>query len=434
MKQYRIRGGAPLQGAVTVPGDKSISHRAALLGAMAHGTTRIRGFLRGEDCLSTLRCLRAMGVAIEDDGATITVRGEGLASLREPAGALDVGNAGTLMRLLAGVVAGCPFPVTLDGDASIRRRPMDRIALPLERMGVRVSGQGERVLPPIRIEGGQLRPVEYVLPMASAQVKSCVLLAGCSAEGTTRTVEPAPTRDHTERMLAGFGARVTREGPVASVQGPAALRACEVEVPGDLSSAAFALVAGLVVAGSRVRVRNVGLNETRTGLLDALRAMGAEITESDAGVTGGEPVGDLTVSESALGAGEASGALIARAIDEIPLLALAGCFASGPLVVSDAAELRVKESDRIAAIAETLEGFGARVDVREDGFTVHPSALRAATVESRGDHRIAMTATVAGLACEGETVVRDTECVDTSFPGFVALLRTLGARIEEESL
>lgn len=431
MRCLRVHGGRPLRGHVTVPGDKSISHRAALLGALAEGTTVVRGFLRGEDCLSTLRCLRALGVAVEDDGVTVRIHGRGLEGLREAPGPLDVGNAGTLFRLLAGVVAGRPFVTVLDGDASIRKRPMDRIAAPLRAMGARVEGAGERCLPPVRIVGGGLRPIDYTLPMASAQVKSCVLLAGCSVEGTTRVTEPAPTRDHTERMLAGFGADVRREGDTVSLEGPVSLRAREVEVPGDLSSAASPLAAGLLVPGSRVTVAGMGVSPTRTGLLDLLREMGAALSEASVRETGGEPVADLTAEPGPLGAGIIEGALVPRLIDEVPIAALCGCFAEGPLGVRDAAELRVKESDRIEAIARALGALGGRVETRPDGFTVHPSPLHAGVVESLGDHRIAMMAAVAGLACEGTTLVRDTGCIETSFPGFAELFRSLGAEIEE---
>ncbi len=432
MRCFVIDGGRPLAGRVRVPGDKSISHRAALLGAMAHGTTEIRGFLRGEDCMSTLRCLRALGVAIDDDGETIRVHGRGLEGLRGPEGPLDVGNAGTLFRLLAGVVAGRPFATVLDGDASIRKRPMDRVAAPLRAMGARVEGLGERCLPPVRVEGGLLHPIEYTLPVASAQVKSCVLLAGCSAEGVTTAIEPAPTRDHTERMLAAFGATVRREGNRVSVDGPTALRGQPVEAPGDFSSAAFPLVAALLVPGSAIWADGVGVNPTRTGLSDLLGAMGARLARDHEHTTGGEPVADLRAEASALTGSLIEGSLVPRLIDEIPIAALCGCFAQGPLTVRDAGELRVKESDRIEAVARTLAAFGGRVETAPDGFTVHPSALHAAEVESDGDHRIAMTAAVAGLACPGTTIVRDTACVETSFPGFVPLLRSLGAAIREE--
>jgi 3-phosphoshikimate 1-carboxyvinyltransferase len=328
-------------------------------------------------------------------------------------------------------VAGRPFVTVLDGDASIRKRPMDRVARPLREMGARVEGLGERCLPPVRIEGGGLLPVDYTLPMASAQVKSCVLLAGCSAEGVTRVTEPAPTRDHTERMLAGFGASIHREGDTVSLEGPASLRACDIEVPGDLSSAAFPLVAGLLVPGSRVTVTGMGVNPTRTGLLDLLRAMRARLSDHLARETGGEPVADVTAEPGPLAAGAIAGALVPRLVDEVPIAALCGCFAEGPLTVSDAAELRVKESDRIEAVARAIGALGGRVETRADGLTVYPSRLHAGVVESLGDHRIAMMAAVAGLACEGTTLVRDTECIETSFPGFAMLLRSLGAEIEE---
>ncbi|MBD3173546.1 MAG: 3-phosphoshikimate 1-carboxyvinyltransferase [Armatimonadia bacterium] len=431
MKSLVIRGGRPLRGTVSVPGDKSISHRAALLGAIADGETRITGFLRGEDCLSTLRCLGELGVAIEDDGEEIVVHGRGSEGLDAPKVPLDVGNAGTLMRLLAGLVAAYPIQATLDGDSSIRRRPMDRIAIPLRTMGAEVSGQGERCLPPISVQGGDLQPITYRSPVASAQVKSCVLLAGLRSEGVTRVIEPGPSRDHTERMLAGFGARIEQRGLTCELTGPAELVGRSVRVPGDISSAAFHVVAGTVVEGSSITVEGVGVNPTRTGLLDILEEMGALVTRGPVSQADAEPVADLRCATSALRGIGIGGDLIPRAIDEIPIAALAACRAEAATVIRDAAELRVKESDRIATTACLLAAFGARVEAHEDGMTIHPGPLRPAEVESEGDHRIAMTGVIAGLAAEGESRVRDTACIDTSFPGFVEGLRTLGADVEE---
>ncbi len=432
MKTLLVHGGRSLRGRVTVPGDKSISHRAAILGALASGVTRIKGYLRGEDCLSTLRCLATLGVPIEDDGTIVTVRGLGPeGAFREPAGPLDAGNSGTLMRLLAGVLATLPFATTLDGDASIRTRPMDRIARPLALMGASVNGRGERCLPPIRIAGGALKPIRYESPVASAQVKSCVLLAGCRTEGTTSVVEPAPSRDHTERMLAAFGAEVRAERTEVSVDGPAPLVGADVLVPGDISSAAFPLAAGLLVPGSEVTVERVGVNPTRTGLLDLLDAMGAAVGVADPSTTGGEPVADLTTSPSAMNGADVAGSLVPRMIDEFPIAALLACHARGETRVREAKELRVKESDRVESIAAMLRSFGAAVETREDGFAVRPSDLRPGCVDSHGDHRIAMAAVIAGLALEGRTTVRDTACIETSFPGFAACLRGLGADVEE---
>jgi len=400
-----------------------------MIGAMAHGTTAITGFLRGEDCLATLDCLRALGVHIEDDGLTVTIDGAGYAGLREPAQPLYVGNAGTLLRLLAGVVAAYPITCVLDGDASIRRRPMDRIARPLEMMGCEVTGESDRCLPPITVRGGSLRPISYRSPVASAQVKSCVLLAGCRTDGVTEVVEPAPSRDHTERMLRAFGAAVDSEGTAVRLTGPAHLHGRAVTVPGDISSAAFYLAAGLLVPGSRVLVRDVGLNPTRTGILSIWRNMGAYVDcDSD---KEDEPAGNLEVRHYELTGAEIAGEVIPRAIDELPLAAVCACFADGETTIRNAAELRVKESDRVASTAAMIEALGGRVEPSEDGMTVFPSELRPGTINSGGDHRIAMAAVVAGLALRGTTRVRDTECINTSFPGFLDGLRELGADVVE---
>lgn len=431
MKTLVVRGGRPLRGTVSVPGDKSISHRAALLGCVAEGSTRITGFLRGEDCLATLAAIRAVGAEVHDDGREVTVHGVGGSDIRVPPGPLDVGNSGTLMRLLAGLVAAYSVEVTLDGDASIRRRPMDRIAIPLRSMGAEVSGTGDLCLPPVTVRGGALRPITYRSPVASAQVKSCVLLAGLRSDGETTVIEPEPSRDHTERMLEGFGARVTRGGLAVTVGGPGELRGRWVHVPGDISSAAFHMVAGAVIPDSSITVQGVGVNPTRTGVLDVLESMGASLKLGPVSQEDAEPVADIQCVHAALGGAEIGGRVIPRAIDEIPIIALAACFASSPTVVRDARELRVKESDRIASTARLLSAFGARVECSEDGLSVHPSRLMPATVQSEGDHRIAMTGVIAALAIEGESRVRDTACIATSFPGFVEGLRALGADVEE---
>jgi len=400
-----------------------------MIGAMARGDTVISGFLRGEDCLATLVCLRALGVDIEDDGDSITVHGAAAWGLREPPEPLNVGNAGTLLRLLAGVVAAHPITCVLDGDESIRSRPMDRIARPLEMMGCTVTGQGERCVPPITIRGGDLRPITYHSPVASAQVKSCVLLAGCKTDGVTEVIEPAPSRDHTERMLRAFGALVESEGKTVKLTGPAELNGRSVSVPGDISSAAFYLAAGLLVPGSCVTVRGVGVNPTRTGILDIWRSMGAPLDcDSD---EEDEPAGDLMAEPSVLTGSEIGGDLVPRAIDELPLAAVCACFADGETTIRDAAELRVKESDRVASTVAMIVALGGRVEPSEDGMTVFASEPRSGTVNSGGDHRIAMAAVVAGLALKGTTRVRDTECVNTSFPGFVDGLRELGADVAE---
>jgi len=412
-----------LRGTVRVPGDKSISHRAALLGGIAAGTTTVEGFLRSEDCVATLACLRVMGVRIEDDGRRLTIHGGALA---EPDDILDVGNSGTTIRLLAGILAGQPFHSVITGDASIRRRPMDRVAAPLRRMGASIGGRGGGRLAPLSILGGSLRGIAYETPVASAQVKSAVLLAGLFAEGETEVREPALSRDHTERMLAAFGVPAHRDGLAVSVSGPASLRPTTVRVPGDLSSAAFFLVAGALVPGSEVTVEDVGLNPTRTGVLDVLRQMGAEVRVWGRHDEGGEPVGSVTVRASHLHGTAIGGSLVPRAIDELPVIAVAACLADGETVISDAAELRVKESDRIAALARELGRLGAAVEARPDGLAIKGvPGFRGGRVASHGDHRIAMALAVAGLCADAPVTVDDTACIRTSFPEFEDILRSV---------
>jgi len=412
---------APLRGVVRVPGDKSISHRAALLGGLAAGTTTVDGFLRGEDCLATVGCLRAMGVAVDDDGRRLVIHG---GALREPDDVLDVGNSGTTIRLLSGILAGQPFHSVVTGDASIRRRPMDRVATPLRQMGARITGRGGGRLAPLSIDGGGLRGIAYETPVASAQIKSAVLLAGLFAQGETAVREPSLSRDHTERMLGAFGVPVARDGLTVRIHGPAALRGTALRVPGDLSSAAFFLVAGALVPGSEVTVEDVGLNPTRTGVLEVLAQMGADVHVRDQREAGGEPVGTVTARASRLHGTTIGGATIPRAIDELPVIAVAACLAEGETVIRDAAELRVKESDRIAALARELGALGARVEARPDGLAITGVArLRGGRVASGGDHRIAMALAVAGLCADGAVTIDDPACIDTSFPGFEDVLR-----------
>jgi 3-phosphoshikimate 1-carboxyvinyltransferase len=404
-----------------MPGDKSISHRAALVGAIASGVTRVEGFLRAEDCLATVRCLRALGVGIEETPEHLLIHG-GL--LREPDDVLDVGNSGTTIRLLAGILAGQPFHSILTGDASIRQRPMDRVAEPLRTMGARISGRGGGRLAPLSVEGGGLRGVSYVTPVASAQVKSAVLLAGLFAEGATAVTEPGLSRDHTERMLRAFGVPVTKDGLTVRVVGPASLRGTAVRVPGDISSAAYFLVAAALVPGSRVTVEDVGLNPTRTGVLDVLRMMGAEVEVGDLRDLAGEPLGTVTVRASRLHGTLIAGELIPRLIDELPVLAVAACFADGETLIRDAGELRVKESDRIAALTRQLGRLGATIDAHPDGLAiVGRGRLRGGRVASDGDHRIAMALAVAGLRADGPVTIDDPACIRTSFPEFEAILR-----------
>jgi len=415
-----------LRGRVRVPGDKSISHRAALIGALARGDTVIHDFLRADDCLHTVSCLRALGVGIEDEGSRLIVRGMG-PRWRAPMTPLDAGNSGTTMRLLAGILAGQPFQTELTGDASLRTRPMDRIVEPLSRMGARIVASGDGRFPPLRISGGSLRGITYTLPVASAQVKSAVLLAGLLAEGPTTVVEPTPTRDHTERMLAAFGAPIRRDGDRVSVTA-AALRGHEVRVCGDISSAAFLLAAAAGMPGSELTIEHVGLNPTRTGFLDVLRALGAEVDVRQTGEDTGEPVGAVTVRGRRLRGVRIGGSLIPRVIDELPVLCVIATAAEGETVISDAAELRVKESDRIAVIARGLRALGGEVEERPDGLTVYSSRLHGGRVASAGDHRIAMAFAVAGLLAGGPVTVEGAESIAVSFPAFTRVLRDVVAQ------
>jgi 3-phosphoshikimate 1-carboxyvinyltransferase len=416
-----------------MPADKSISHRLALLGALAQGTTEIANYSTGADCQSTLNCLSQLGVAVKADsteqhGLRVRIEGCGVGGLKLPDGELDAGNSGTTMRLLAGILAGEPIRSVLTGDESLRRRPMQRIIEPLARMGARIESQADG-LPPLAIEGGALQSIEYKLPVASAQVKSAVLLAGLHAEGTTVVEEPVRTRDHTEIALEEFGATIERQHARVTLQGRPQLQGRSVAVPGDISAAAFFLVAAALLPESNLMIPTVGLNPTRTALLDFLAEQGAAIKILDVEEQGGELHGRLHVrGGGGFPGGEICGALTARLIDELPVLAVFGTQAEKGLQIRDAAELRVKESDRIRALVENLRRMGAEVEEFEDGFAVvGKQQLKGAVVESYGDHRIAMAMAVAALVAEGETTVRNAECVDISFPGFFGLLETVRA-------
>jgi len=420
-----------LRGSVTAPPDKSISHRAALLGAMGSEPVRISNYLRAQDTLSTLEALRAVGALVEEhaDG-TVVVRGSGLREAREPGGPIDVGNAGTLMRLLPGWLAAQEGRIfVLDGDSSIRRRPVDRIAEPLRRMGADIRATDGR-FPPFVVYGTPLSPIDYEMPVASAQVKSCVLLAALAAPGTTSVVEPAPSRDHTERMLAGAGVAVDRRGLTVSVTCTDELDAQSLVVPGDLSSAAFMIAAGVLVKGSRLVVRDAGVNWTRAGFLRILERMGAVVLadlEAPSSVVAlSEPISDIDVSAGPLVGTVVEGDEVPLAIDELPLVALLGCFAEGETVVRGAQELRVKESDRIEGVVEGLRGLGATIEATPDGFVVTGAgSLRGGTIDAHGDHRMAMLGAVAGLAsAEGVDVV-GMEAAAVSYPGFIDDLTAL---------
>ncbi|MFW5953710.1 MAG: 3-phosphoshikimate 1-carboxyvinyltransferase [Guyparkeria sp.] len=436
---FRSTAAERLSGEARVPGDKSISHRSIMLGSLADGTTEVTGFLEGEDSLNTLRCFRAMGVEISDpENGRVTIRGVGLHGLTPPAKPLYVGNSGTSMRLMAGILAGQAFDTVLEGDASLCRRPMKRVIDPLTEMGARIES-GPEGRSPLTIRGGQaLRAIDYAMPMASAQVKSCVLLAGLYAEGQTCVAEPAPTRDHTERMLSGFGLEVTREANrVCLGQLDPARRRLQggaLEVPADISSAAFFLVAASIVPGSEITLTHVGLNPTRTGVIDILLAMGADIRIENRRTVGGEPVGDLRVRSAELRGIEIDEALVPLAIDEFPVIFVAAACARGRTVLTGAEELRVKESNRIAVMADGLAKLGIDATPTDDGMIIEgrgePKPFGSATIYAQGDHRIAMAFAVAGLKARGEITIHDCQFVETSFPGFAELFNRLGGCLE----
>jgi len=430
----------PLRGQTTVPGDKSLSHRALLLAAIASGPSRVEHFLPAGDCQATLRVVRALGIRVEERSPTsLIVHGQGLHGPQEPEEVLHCSRSGTTMRLLAGLLAGQPFLSILSGDPQLLRRPMGRIVAPLQNMGATVLGRENDRLPPLVLRGGLLRGIDYALPVASAQLKSALLLAGLYAEGATTLREPGPARDHTEQMLAAMGARLVvgpRDGRSGArtlrIEPASELQALDMVVPGDFSSAAFLLAAAALVPGSEVTIQGVGVNPTRTGLLDLLRGMGAAVTLEGERLAGGEPVADLTVRASELRPVEVDGTMVVRAIDELPLLAVLATQALGETTLREAAELRVKETDRIATTVQELRRLGAQIEARADGFVVRgPTPLRSPTVavDSHGDHRLAMALAIAGLIAEGETRVQNVACVADSYPGFAEALRRLGAQV-----
>lgn len=432
MNTFTVQPGGTLSGVARVPGDKSISHRSIMLGALAEGETRVSGFLEGADCLATLEAFRAMGVPIERKGpGEVVIQGRGLQGLQAPDRPLDMGNSGTAMRLLCGVLAGQAFDSELVGDASLTRRPMRRVTEPLARMGAQIE-TSEAGTPPLRIRGGSsLRGTDHVLQVASAQVKSAILLAGLWADGTTCVTEPAPTRDHTERMLNGFGSVVTRDGPKACVTGGGRLQASSVDVPADISSAAFFLVGASIATGSQMRLEHVGINPTRTGVIDILRLMGADIRVENKREAGGEPVADLEVHATRLKGIEIPTELVPLAIDEFPAIFVAAACAEGETVLTGAEELRVKESDRIQVMADGLQALGVQCTVQPDGIRIQGgNGFSGGEVDSHGDHRIAMSFAMAGLRASGPIRIRDCANVATSFPGFVDLSRAAGLSLE----
>ncbi|MBE0501123.1 MAG: 3-phosphoshikimate 1-carboxyvinyltransferase [Desulfuromonadales bacterium] len=430
MKTETIRAADRLCGEISVPGDKSISHRSIMLGALGEGATRISGFLQGEDNYSTLNAFRAMGVEIEDQGGgNLLVTGVGLHGLVEPTTVLDCGNSGTTMRLMTGLLSGQKFFSVLTGDQYLRKRPMRRVVEPLSLMGAKIDGRdgGERA--PLAIRGGNLHGIEYASPVASAQIKSALLLAGLYAKGETTVREPHLSRDHSERMLKAFGADLTPfEGGVTLTPG-SRLLGRDVVVPGDISSAAFFLVAGLIAPQSELLIRNVGINPTRSGILDILLAMGGDIQRVDEREVCGEPVADLLVKSSQLHGIEIGGSVVPRAIDELPVIAVAAAVAEGRTTIRDAGELRVKETDRIDAMVCALTLLGGQVEGREDGMVIDGvESLSGGSVLSRGDHRIAMSLAVAAHRATAEVTITDTDCTETSFPGFWPLLRSVQRR------
>lgn len=417
-----------IQGVIEVPGDKSISHRSIMLGAIANGVTTVRGFLRGEDNLATMAAFRAMGIEINDDGTTISIQGKGLHGLSEPKDILDCGNSGTSIRLLTGLLAGQPFFSVLTGDQYLRKRPMKRVVGPLTNMGARIYGRDHGNLAPLAINGGSLNAIGYESPVSSAQVKSAIMLAALYADGDTSVREPSLSRDHSERMFRLFGASIDHFFNGVTVRGGVELQGQEINVPGDISSAAFFIVAALITPGSELLIRNVGVNPTRTGVIDVLRSMGGRIELLNEREISGEPVADIQISSSDLKGVSISGDVVPRAIDEFPAICVAAACAEGTTTLRDAHELRVKETDRIAAMATNLRLLGVAVDECDDGMDITGvESLTGAKLDSFGDHRIAMAMSVAGLVAKGGITVGDIDCVATSFPNFFELLEAVGA-------
>jgi len=415
-----------LVGEIRVPGDKSISHRAVMLGSIAQGDTYITNFLMSDDCMSTIRAFRHMGVRIQiTDSDTVIVKGRGLRGLKPPKIAIDAGNSGTTARLLAGLLSGQSFSSTITGDESLRRRPMDRVITPLRKMGAHISGVQDKYLP-LSIKGGALKGIDYFMPVASAQVKSCLMLATLYADSPSRIYEPAPSRNHTELMLQAFGGRLDINGNEITVYPVSQLYGQHVDVPGDISSAAFFITAGLLVPNSSIILKGVGLNPTRTGILEVYKQMCGSLAIENVSTSGGEKRGDIIVNASHLKGTVIGGQLIPRLIDEIPVIALAATQAEGTTIIKDAQELKVKESNRIATVVDILSRLGASIEATDDGMVIYgPTPLKGNWVDSFGDHRLAMMAAIAGLIASGETVINGWECVNISFPGFYDMLKRL---------
>ncbi|SHN19503.1 3-phosphoshikimate 1-carboxyvinyltransferase [Gracilibacillus kekensis] len=410
---------ASLSGQITVPGDKSISHRAVMFGSLAKGKTNITNFLAGEDCLSTISAFQSMGVSIKRDENTVWIESDGIEGLKEPTEPIDLGNSGTTARLLMGILSGLPYHFTLFGDESLSKRPMDRIANPLREMGAKIDGRNNGRLLPMSIRGGNLSSIDFKPPVKSAQVKSGVLLAGLFSEGFTTVEEETKTRDHTENMLKAFGAEIDVEGTTVKIHGKQKLHGCDIEVPGDISSAAFFLVAAAITKGSSVTVENVGLNPTRTGIIDVLELMGISIEVVEKRTIGGEPIGDIKVASSTPKAAVIEGDVIPRIIDEIPIIALLATQADGQTIIRDAEELRFKETDRIDSVVSTLTKLGASVKGTKDGMIIEGNTLlHGAVTESFGDHRIGMMIAIASLLTDEQVELHDDECIAVSYPTF----------------
>lgn len=429
--ERRVSGCASLRGEVAPPGDKSISHRAVILNSIARGRARIENFAPGADLSATVSCLRALGVEIVEEGDMLTVSGVGREGFREPPDVLNAGNSATTMRLLAGLLAAQPFLSLVTGDESLRSRPMDRLIQPLRLMGAEIWGRGNDSLAPLAIKGNRLRGIDYRLPIASAQIKSAILIAALFAQGTTSVEEPAPSRDHTERLLRNMGVKVESDGPrISLIPNSTPLSPIDVHIPGDISSAAYWLIAGAIHPDAYIKVMNTGINPTRSGIIDVLLRMGARLRVERERVVGGEPVADLAVESSELVGTEIGGSLIPRLIDEIPLIALAGAFARGTTTIRDAQELRVKESDRIGATVKELSRLGADIDGLPDGMVIRGGRkLQGGDCSSNQDHRLAMTLGIAALVAQGETVIHDAEVVEMSYPNFWQDLERLTHRI-----
>ena len=415
-----------LKGEVSIPGDKSISHRAVMFGSLAEGTTEVTNFLQGADCLSTISCFRKLGIEIENTSQRILIHGKGLHGLTEPSDTLDTGNSGTTTRLISGILAGQRFTTILNGDASIQTRPMKRIITPLSMMGADITSLKGNDCAPLRICGGQLHGITYKSPVASAQVKSCVLLAGLYADAPTSVTEPVLSRNHTELMLAGFGAHVASSGTTATIEPEPDLNGMKIEVPGDISSAAYFLAAGLMIPNSEILIKNVEINPTRDGILRVAKEMGGDITILNEKTSGGEPTCDLLVRSSSLKGVTIGGEIIPTLIDEIPMISVMACFAEGITTIKDAQELKVKESNRIDTVVTNLKAMGAHIEATDDGMIIEGGyPLHGAVIDSHLDHRIAMSFAIGALGADGETRIEGAECVKISYPEFYQTLEKL---------